>query len=530
VAFYPLFLSGFARIPGDLGDARLIHYLLEHDYRWLRGDALHRDLWSPPIFYPAANAGAYSDILLSAVPFYACWRVFGVGPDTSFQLFMLTVASLNYWSMYLFLTRCPRLPGPASAAGAFLFAFASPRLVHVCHLQLHVHFYTVVCLYTLYRVFETAPGEPAVSRIPRPVWMLIASAAAVAQLYASFYLGWFLALGLAAIGAWALLLPSCRPRLLGVARAYPLSAVASVVLVLPALWWLARHYLEAARSTGFYPYDSIGVGLPNPALWFCRGPDCWLGTTRGLVAAGLLSRDPWPPLENALGIGTITTVLVVLGLWGARRSPLGLLLALAALTLLACFTVVWWPEAPDRPGKSLYFWVFSVVPAAGAVRVPGRVVLLLLIPAAVGLACFLSGRRPAVLALVLSVCLLEQGQFQSSYDRHENRQRIDAVARRVAPDAVTFVVWRSVSGPQPMDCRTHLDAMWAGLEAGVPTVNGYSGAWPPHWDLQANELQPGQDGRELEKALNDWLARHGLPPARVSRIHLGEASATPRED
>ena len=37
VAFYPMLLSGFALVPGDLGDARLINFVLEHDWRWLRG-------------------------------------------------------------------------------------------------------------------------------------------------------------------------------------------------------------------------------------------------------------------------------------------------------------------------------------------------------------------------------------------------------------------------------------------------------------------------------------------------------------
>ena len=35
LAFYPVFVSGFGRVPGDFGDARLVNYLLEHSWRWL---------------------------------------------------------------------------------------------------------------------------------------------------------------------------------------------------------------------------------------------------------------------------------------------------------------------------------------------------------------------------------------------------------------------------------------------------------------------------------------------------------------
>src|SRR5690242_4521261 len=77
LAFYPVLFSGFARVSGDLGDSRLLNYLLEHDYRWLLRQPAHRDLWSPPFFYPEANVGAYSDILLSAGPCYWPWRLLG---------------------------------------------------------------------------------------------------------------------------------------------------------------------------------------------------------------------------------------------------------------------------------------------------------------------------------------------------------------------------------------------------------------------------------------------------------------------
>src|SRR5262249_28767940 len=150
--FYPVLFSGFERVPGDPADARLVNYLLEHTWHWLRRDPPHRDLWGPPFFYPEPNVGAYSDVLLSAGPCYWPWRALGLPPETTFHLCFLLLASLNYWSFYLFQTRCLRFPPAAAGLGAFLFAFASPRLVQVSHLQLHAHFYTVLCLYAAFRL------------------------------------------------------------------------------------------------------------------------------------------------------------------------------------------------------------------------------------------------------------------------------------------------------------------------------------------------------------------------------------------
>ena len=57
MAHYPMIFSGFRRIQTDLGDTRLIHYLLEHGYLWVRRVPGHLDFWSPPFFYPAQKCG-----------------------------------------------------------------------------------------------------------------------------------------------------------------------------------------------------------------------------------------------------------------------------------------------------------------------------------------------------------------------------------------------------------------------------------------------------------------------------------------
>ncbi|MCA9072920.1 MAG: hypothetical protein KDA84_28550, partial [Planctomycetaceae bacterium] len=78
-AFHPMLLSGFQRIQTDPGDTRFNHYVLEHSYRWVIGEPLHRELWNPPIFAPQDNVLAYSDTLLAVAPIY--WGLRGMGID-----------------------------------------------------------------------------------------------------------------------------------------------------------------------------------------------------------------------------------------------------------------------------------------------------------------------------------------------------------------------------------------------------------------------------------------------------------------
>jgi hypothetical protein len=579
VAFSSTLFSGFALLSCDLGDGRLIGYLLEHGYLWVTRAPAHRDLWGPPIFYPHPNTGAYSDILLSAGPFYWCWRLAGAAPDTAYQLWMITVASLNYFAMYLFLARCARLAGLPSAAGAFLFAFASSRLVHMGHFQLHVHFYTVFCLYALYRLFEAPPGAPGRSRLPARAWVAVFFLSAVLQLYGSFYLGWFLGLGLAVAGLCALGMPAGRSRLLALARACPWSLLFWAGVALVPLAHLANHYLEAAREVGLREPDSIAWGAPFLASWASRGPESWFDPLNALRAWGVFHDNPWPEGEQEIGIGPVTSLLVLLGLVAGRHRLFVRLLLATSLTLLVCMTgmapqnslwqvcqpwlpaglisVLWWAflllslgalagvlsgrrrrlfgwllgaalvllmaVTALTPEGSLWLVLYRWVPGASAIRASCRVGLLLLVPASVGLALFLQGRRSRAVALALAlVCVLEQLRDLPTVDKPAHREHIARLARRVPAGTKAFLYLGRAPGVPWY--RTQLDAMWVQLETGVPTVNGYSGNDPPGWGPFAYERYvPENDGR-IKEALKEWFHQHQMSAENVEVIVAPEGS------
>jgi hypothetical protein len=70
LAHGPMVASGLRRVQAASHDGRLVHYLLEHSWLWLRGAPAHRDFWSPPFYYPARGVAAYSDALVAAAPPY----------------------------------------------------------------------------------------------------------------------------------------------------------------------------------------------------------------------------------------------------------------------------------------------------------------------------------------------------------------------------------------------------------------------------------------------------------------------------
>ncbi len=504
LAFHPMLFSGLTQIPGDLGDARLINYLLEHTWRWLLREPLHRDIWSLPVFYPATNTAAYSDLLLSAAPFYWCWRAIGLSPDTAFSCWLLTVSSLNYLAMYVFLARVLRLRSLASALGALLFTAGNSRVAEIVHPQLYVHFYSVVAVYALVRFFEAASGA-ALSRLSPGAWYGVFCLACVLQIYASFYLGWFLVLGLLVAAVVACRRTQTRQALFGALRQRRWATIgwtaAAAALTAPLAWY----YLLAARDVGMRDWGSVASGLPSPQSWFLIAPGNWL-----------YGRLPWPhgrDGEPGLGIGLLTTLLAAWGLWQGRKKPtvFFLLWTAAGMILLA-----------TRLGPiTLWFVVYLGVPGGAAVRAAYRIGLMVLFAAAAGAASFVHERKRVWVAAALALlCILEQGRTPPTFSKEESRRRIQQTAARVPRGCRAFLYTPRGDPDKLVEvAAAHLDAMGAELETGVPTINGYSGNFPPQYPFANPLIREDKDLGDIEAWRKDWCERHGLDLDSVAWIH-----------
>jgi hypothetical protein len=344
MAHWPMIASGFRRLQVDLGDSRLIHYLLEHAYLWTRGTPGHREFWNPPFFYPAANVAAYTDLLLSVGPPYWLSRALGGSLDLSFGLWMITMSVLNYAAGLLLFRKGLGFDALPSAAASFLIAFGAPRINQMGHQQLLPCFYVLVTVYALARIFgEPAPGRPA-----RWAYWLTAALGCVLQFYAGVYLAWFLAVGLCVSAATALSLPSCRGRLLGVVRrdvgAILAAAAVGALLLAP----MVRHFLPVSRQVALHRNIAMYRILhPDPSSWFAIGPANWAW---GWTADWPLWRTPVFGDEHRMGIGFLTTVACLAGLYLGRDRPLCRLAA--AVWFALCVATSYMPRDLLLPGAT----------------------------------------------------------------------------------------------------------------------------------------------------------------------------------
>jgi hypothetical protein len=331
----PMLSSGFRRIQTNLGDSRFNHYILEHGYRWLRDDPAHQEFWSPPFYYPATNAAAYSDVLLTVGPVYWLWRALGASPDLSFALWMVSMSVLNYAAGLLLFRRGLGFGMPATVAAAALVAFGAPRVNQLGHQQMLPCFFTLLSLYALSRLFRDRSLGPWA----RTGYWLLAVSGAAAQLYSGVYLGWFMIVGLGTATLAALCLRSCRPFVLElIARdQWPIVAAGAVglILMLPFL----SHYLEATREVPPQYLLTLRMFHPKISDWFDLGKANWLW---GWMSGRWPFSDQAFGDEHHLGIGFLTLLACAAGFYVSRERPI-CRLAITATGLL-WFVTTFWPS------------------------------------------------------------------------------------------------------------------------------------------------------------------------------------------
>ena len=511
MAFHPTLLSGMEQIQVYPNDSVFNQIVLEHGWLWLVGRS-PRGFWDAPFGYPMPNLMATCDLFLSFAPLYWVWRALGFHPLVSFSLWMFSVSAANFATCYLLLRRCFGATVLAGSLGAFVFAFASARMGHLNTQQLLPHFYLVLVIWGICRVFDAR-----VPRRRRVLWTYLALGALAAQFYGGFYNGMFLLIYLAAALPWALALGSCRRRLLETTRTLWFHGLVAGGLSAAVMLPLASRYLTISLTAGERSPEMGGDTLPRLQSWLYHGQFNWL---YGWTSQWESFRSLPVTNEHILASGLLSACLAVVGLWCWRRRPAVQLMVLVSLTVVALFT--YYPN-----DWQLWDQLYKL-PAMKAIRLPSRIGLLLLLPMAVGLAAWLgrsrSGWRRWLAVTAAAVCCLEQGGTTDSFSLMVLDRETRTIAARVDQRATAFMVLPP-DGTLMTEYTEHR-AMWAALLSGVPTFNFTTGAVPMRWPFDRYFL-PGERGfsnADIRETLKRWLRQHALDPGKIQVIELQQGN------
>ena len=493
-------LAQLSMMPGDVGDARLVNYFLENIYQFVRGRT--SSLVDLEFFYPFPWVLGFSDNLFGSSPVYIFSRAITGQTDTAYQIWYLLGYFFNFVAAYYSLCRL-EVGGLAAAVGALIYAFALPVTVQSGHAQLHYRFAVPLSI-TMFLLFLTRKNWQ---------YFIFSLAWMVWQFYCVIYIGFFLLLFLGAIFCIYTFNPSTCGigNIRGRMREF-------------AIRWrdmpsLTRNYLAAALvilvlllALLFYPYlkvnilysttrsiDEIATMLPRPQSYLLSDNSylwSWLSK--------LFSNVPMRH-EHQMFVGAIPMFLAIIGFFvGSKKTDRSILTLLGGgLLILIMLTL-------SVGGVSVWFF-FARLPLASAIRAVTRIVLVFIFPIAYFSSVTLDGLierehwgKPS-LFLILIPLLIFEFSATAAYVSSKEEWRSRLIAHESAIPAVLpkqpILFFAQSSGPFYAD---ELDAMWVSLRHGYPTLNGYSGNFPPGYTINY-----GNDCSELPRRIISYLQFNG---------------------
>ncbi len=464
----------FRAIPGDLFDARFNSVILEHLFQWVQGTAPR--LWSPAFFYPFENVLAFSDNHFGSGWVYILFRSVGLHREQAYLGWFVVGNLLNFCVSYCVLRRLG-FSIVAAGAGAFVFAFGLPALLKEAHAQLIYRFAVPLSFLAYYQYLQSkAPTKLAQSVL----WLAV-------QFYCSIYLGMFLAYLLAATTLAAALCQGGRLRSgwkTGWARQSGWQHAGALLLLLASVigtGWLLVQYQSVSTFYGFTrPAGEILSMLPTPTSY--------LFADRSLLSGWVGASLPDVPMrhEKQMFFGIGLSLIALAGLWQAwqgrlQQAGVGRVASLALLVLMLLTLLV---------GQYSLYKVLLFLPGVSSIRAVARIVLVMLLPmgilAAIGFEWVLSRQTlrrlgwPVGFALI--VLLTAETVYYQPYstpihvwlDRQAQFKAL--VPADPSKDAILFVTSKPGDGPESV---VELDAMILAQDMGLPTLNGYSGNFPP---------------------------------------------------
>lgn len=470
IGFHPTLLSGFAKAQAETGDTRLVHYFLEHSFQVVFNRNYSAELWSPAFFFPFKDTLALSENLLGGAPLY--WGIRSILPaDLAYQWWMI-LAALLCFICFAILLRYVRISHSFSAFGGFIFAFGIPRMGQLFHAQLLLQFFTPIAFISILAFLR----KPKLNRFCIALFLIFL------QIFAVYYLGWFLLISLLIFVPILLRFDQeCRKRILLYLRTCWRSSIVAILIWCSALIWLFLPYLRMKETVGVFPFSQVETMLPRLSSWFLPpGNSLWF------LLLAPLSKSIVDPNQHRLFMGFTVLALVGLAVYVVRfRSEVLTLERLLLVKASLLTAVILFVLSLDVFGFSLWRIIYAVVPGATAIRSVGRIVYVIEFYILVASLLCVDGmlkntvpkKRSAIAFTLLLISLPELLIFRPmSYEKAPLLKIESELQQSIASKCdVAYLVTDS---PKTHFYLQQMPMMWAGLRAGVPVVNGYSGFTP----------------------------------------------------
>jgi hypothetical protein len=499
--------KGFTHFPGDLGDARLNIYILEHAHRFLTGRT--ESLWNAPFMYPEPNVITYSENFVGTAPFYAIFRMAGFDRITSFQWWYLLITILNFTACYIFLKAVFK-NRYAAVLGAFVFAFSMSLYSQMTHAQTFTRFPIPLAFWMLFLF----------TRELSPKYYFAALLFIVYQLYCGLYTGLLALIPFVFLFIFSLLFnKKILSRKMKGIRWLAIISGATLVNVLISLP-LIIPYIQRSNLVEPNVYQNIFHTIPGVKSFFHSHPGSMVWDFLAKTAANY--PDNW---DHQIFVGGIAMIcmLIFVAIVSAkiiRRNAFRFIsldgflvtLFLTGFMTFFCYT--------RFRSFSFYAIVFKI-PGFDALRSLTRIinVELIFFSVAVGFAFNLFIRKPKWISTIAFIILLGL-LVADNYFREGCSYRTDKFTAQSRIEALTEKMKKipagSVVSYEPLEIKTYpfeyqLDAMLAAQKRDLKAVNGYTATSPYGYSDYWNEMTP--------EARMEWFRIKNFKPDTLFVIH-----------
>ena len=506
------------KLLGDPFDSRLQIVLHEHWWRWFNGLVGFRDT---EFFYPFDKALGYSDVFLTQGIVYSFFRFIGFTLSSSWSI--TTIGLLLIGNLGWVFIAQKFVKNYVLQILMVLTFVSSLSFAYYFTLNPNIMGYSFISWFALFVINISKEKNRLIQNQKISIFITLFLIYALSCWYAAFFLGLVLTIRLlleAVFRGKEFNFSLSQHGFRNLAKQYYLLAPIQLFLI----WLFVYVYVLVAND----PLRSANELLKNsPRVSYLANGS----SVEGAKLSGSFFKQLYLNLgldfdkEYGIGLGLFTTFFGLLSLGFIiynRLFSLSKYLWISAITFVYLYFLVW------QNKFSIHKFLFESIPGFDSIRYPARYVIF------VGFSLILliffildqevedsKFKKKSLIFLVGSLIFIDQ--YRASFKGWDSDTLVNIELMKQKQDIITSCDYFYYDFPGGW-WNEQIEAMMFSIQIGVPTINGYSGAFPPNYPIEAfnSTSEPLQIFRWINEITNE--NRGCLVTGRTKIISLNSKS------
>lgn len=506
------------KLLGDPFDSRLQIVLHEHWWRWFNGLVGFRDT---EFFYPFDKALGYSDVFLTQGIVYSFFRFIGFTLSSSWSI--TTIGLLLIGNLGWVFIAQKFVKNYVLQILMVLTFVSSLSFAYYFTLNPNIMGYSFISWFALFIINISKEKNRLIKNQKISIFVTLFLIYALSCWYAAFFLGLVLTLRIlleAVFRSKEFNFSLSQHGFRNLAKQYYLLAPIQLFLI----WLFVYVYVFVADD----PSRSANELLKNsPRLSYLANGS----SVEGAKLSGSFFKQLYLNLEldfdkeYGIGLGLFTTFFGLLSLGYIiynRLFSLSKYLWICAITFVYLYFLVW------QNKFSIHKFLFESIPGFDSIRYPARYVIFLGFSLILLIFFILDQvvkdskiKKKSLIFLVGSLIFIDQ--YRASFKGWNSDTLVNIELMKQKQDIITSCDYFYYDFPGGW-WNEQIEAMMFSIQIGVPTINGYSGAFPPNYPVEAfnSTSEPLQIFRWINEITNE--NRGCLVTGRTKIISLNSKS------